>query len=87
MLMFGGGNAESVLGDLWTFVPLEPLVSVEGREGGIATIEWDPPLRGVVIEASSSVDPAEWSAIETDTRGPVTLPIGDDDTFFRVVRP
>lgn len=87
MLMFGGGNAETMLGDLWTFVQLQPTISVERDEGGLATIHWEPPLPGVVVEGSAALEPADWEAIEADTREPVIVSTGGTIRFYRVTRP
>lgn len=64
-----------------------PTLSILPTGPGLATISWDPPTPGFVLQVSDTLAPVAWSDASSGATNPITVPATPSTRFYRLFRP
>jgi hypothetical protein len=69
-----------------TFVMPEPTLSI-ARTNTNVTLSWQPSYSGVVLQESSSLNPAAWTNSPSGATNPIVVPATNETMFYRLFKP
>ena len=86
------GGAFSLQGGFWALpvavqVTNAPTLFITPAAPGFATISWDPPTPGFILQASPTLTPPAWTNAPSGATNPVTVPTTLPTTFYRLHKP
>ena len=86
------GGQFTLTGGFWALpvavqVTNAPTLSITAAAPGFATVTWDPPTPGFVLQTSPSLSPPVWTNAPSGSTNPVTVPATLPKTFYRLHKP
>jgi len=86
------GSTFSLQGGFWALpVAVQttnaPTLTIAPSAQGFATISWDPPTPGFVLQSSPSLRQPQWTDVPSGSTNPVTVPTTFPTTYYRLHKP